>query len=198
MLPEPPLMSGRASTARRGLTGMIKPAPTRLASASRAAKRARVTSGPSALARAKASGRDSESGAAAYTGRVTKQLETTAHVTQTKDARARLKRNFKAEPPGKRVDRRKKTRRSLTKTGTKTWRKNVRGGRRESRSALGFARRLPFRSSKRAKCLRGNRQMRGGRSSPRAWLDSARSAADALESAAECSPWQSTRMRGCA
>src|SRR6478736_5722722 len=99
MLPEPPLISGRASTARRGLTGMTKPAPTRLASASRAAKRARVTSGPPALARARASGRDRESGAAAYTGRVTKQLETTAHVTQTRDARARLKRNFKAEPP---------------------------------------------------------------------------------------------------
>src|SRR6188768_2036311 len=81
---------------------MIKPAPTRLASASRTAKRARVTSGPSALARSKASGSDRESGAAAYAGRVTKQLETTAHVTQTRDARALLKRNFKAEPPGKR------------------------------------------------------------------------------------------------
>src|SRR3954464_12548336 len=100
MLPEPPLISGGASTARRGFTGNTMPAPTRRASASRAAKRARVTSGPPALARAKASGRDSESGTAASAWRAVKQLETSEHVTHRRDARALLKRDFKAEPPG--------------------------------------------------------------------------------------------------
>src|SRR4051812_523945 len=108
-------MSGRASTASRGLTGMTKPAPTRLASASRAAKRARVTSGPSALARARASGKDSESGADASAWRGATHVETTAHDTHRKHARALLKRNFKAEPPGNEVGREKHARRSVTK-----------------------------------------------------------------------------------
>src|SRR3954469_14997990 len=101
MRPEPPLTSGRASTWSRGLAGKTRPAPTRLASASRTAKRARVTSGPAALARERASGKDKASGAAAWAGRTWVSATVAKTEQQRRDARALLKRDFKTEPPGR-------------------------------------------------------------------------------------------------
>src|SRR6188768_1256917 len=102
--------------ASRGFTGRTMPALTRLASASRRANPARLTSGPAALARSKASARERDSGAAASTCRGAQQIEMTAHA-HIRDAMALLKRDVKAKASGANEQANKRMSRRATRSG---------------------------------------------------------------------------------
>src|SRR6478735_2033370 len=121
----------------------------------------------------------------------------TAHVTQRKDARALLKRNFKAGPPVNDGATGNRCAVRFSKRARKRFRAcDRRAEARPARERLGLrGAHLPHSPRQKASGA-ATAQTRGGRSRSREWLASARSAAEAPQSAPEFSPWVSTRMRG--